>query len=81
MPQTAKVFRTGRSQAVRLPASFRFSSDEVYIRRDPETGDVILSAKPGDWRAMFEAIDAVGSTPDGFMTHPRDETTERDNIL
>ena len=53
MPQTAKVFRTGRSQAVRLPASFRFSSDEVYIRRDPETGDVILSAKPGDWRAMF----------------------------
>jgi antitoxin VapB len=81
MPQTAKVFRTGRSQAVRLPASFRFSSDEVYIRRDPETGDVILSAKPGDWRAMFEAIDAAGSAPDGFMTHPRDETTERDNIL
>ena len=81
MPQTAKVFRTGRSQAVRLPASFRFSSDEVYIRRDPETGDVILSAKPGDWRAMFEAIDAAGSAPDGFMTHPRDDTTERDNIL
>lgn len=81
MPQTAKVFRTGRSQAVRLPASFRFSSDEVYIRRDPETGDVILSTKPGDWRAMFEAIDAVGSAPDGFMTDPRAETTERDNVL
>jgi len=40
-----------------------------------------LSTKPGDWRAMFEAIDAAGSAPDGFMTHPRDETTERDNIL
>lgn len=41
--QTAKIFKNGRSQAVRLPAEFRFESDEVRIRRDPETGDVILS--------------------------------------
>jgi antitoxin VapB len=32
--QTAKVFMTGRSQAVRLPAEFRFNSKEVFIRRD-----------------------------------------------
>jgi antitoxin VapB len=41
--QTAKLFKNGRSQAVRLPAEFRFEGDEVQIRRDPETGDVILS--------------------------------------
>ena len=41
--QTAKTFMTGRSQAVRLPAEFRFDTDEVYIRRDPVTGDVVLS--------------------------------------
>jgi len=41
MSQTAKLFNKGRSQAVRLPAAFRFDSEEVYIRRDPTTGDVI----------------------------------------
>ena len=41
--QTAKLFKNGRSQAVRLPAEFRFDGDEVQIRRDPLTGDVILS--------------------------------------
>ena len=46
MAHIAKLFRNGRSQAVRLPAEYRFDSTEVYIRRDPETGDVILSGKP-----------------------------------
>ena len=40
---TAKLFKNGRSQAVRLPAEFRFEGDEVLIRRDPVTGDVVLS--------------------------------------
>jgi antitoxin VapB len=39
----AKVFMSGRSQAVRIPARFRFTSDKVYIRRDPKNGDLILS--------------------------------------
>ena len=43
--QTAKLFKNGRSQAVRLPAEFRFEGDEVLIRRDPLTGDVILSQR------------------------------------
>ncbi|MDD7545959.1 antitoxin [Actinobacillus porcinus] len=53
--QTAKLFTNGRSQAVRLPAAFRFNVDEVYIRQDPETGDVILSRKPADWASFFNA--------------------------
>jgi len=43
--QTAKLFKNGRSQAVRLPAEFRFEGDEVIIRRDQLTGDVILSPR------------------------------------
>ena len=35
MQQTAKIFATGRSQAVRLPLEFRFGVAEVFIRRDP----------------------------------------------
>jgi antitoxin VapB len=39
MSQTAKVFMNGRSQAIRLPAAFRFEEKEVFIRRDVNTGD------------------------------------------
>lgn len=46
MTETAKLFRNGRSQAVRLPAAYHFDGDEVYIRRDPINGNVILSSKP-----------------------------------
>jgi len=42
----AKLFQNGGSQAVRLPADFRFSGEEVYISRDARTGDVILSSRP-----------------------------------
>ncbi|MFO7801719.1 MAG: AbrB/MazE/SpoVT family DNA-binding domain-containing protein [Desulfovermiculus sp.] len=44
--QTAKLFKNGSSQAVRLPIDFRFSGDEVYISRDETTGDVVLSNRP-----------------------------------
>jgi antitoxin VapB len=55
-PKTAKLFPNGGSQAVRLPAEFRFDGiDEVYIRRDAVTGEVILSARPasGAWADFF----------------------------
>lgn len=62
----AKVFMNGRSQAVRIPAEYRFASEEVYIRRDPQSGDLILSEAPGDWDEIFAALDRAG-IPDDFM--------------
>lgn len=59
MQQTAKLFQNGRSQAVRLPAAFRFAGDEVYIRRDEATGDVILSQRPADWQGFIAAAAAL----------------------
>jgi antitoxin VapB len=56
MHQTAKIFATGRSQAVRLPLEFRFDVAEVFIRRDPVTGDVVLSRKPTDWHGLLDAV-------------------------
>ena len=64
--KTAKLFRNGRSQAVRLPAEFRFDGEEVYIRRDAVTGDVILSKKAGTWDEFFALRDST-STPADFM--------------
>lgn len=65
--QTAKLFKNGRSQAVRPPAEFRFESDEVYIRRDPVTGDVILSPrnrKFADWLKMRDKL--IAESPREF---------------
>ncbi len=56
MQQTAKIFATGRSQAVRLPLEFRFDVSEVFIRHDPVTGDVVLSRKPTDWQGLLEVV-------------------------
>jgi len=64
----AKIFRSGRSQAVRLPAAFRFDTDEVFIERDARTGDVILSRKPSDWDEVFRALDGA-SVPEKFLAH------------
>jgi antitoxin VapB len=56
MTHIAKVFTNGRSQAVRLPAAFRFETKEVFIRQDKETGDLILSRRPTTWDGFFEAL-------------------------
>ncbi|PLX76748.1 MAG: AbrB/MazE/SpoVT family DNA-binding domain-containing protein [Azoarcus sp.] len=67
MTQTAKVFTTGRSQAVRLPLEFRFDEREVFIRRDSITGDVILSRRPESWKSFFALYETTEVPPD-FMS-------------
>jgi len=85
-PKTAKLFPNGGSQAVRLPAEFRFDGiDEIFIRRDAVTGEVILSAKPasGAW-AEFFALRDQARVPEDFMAdlpmqdpgHPLDPREE-----
>ena len=57
--QSAKIFMNGRSQALRLPAEFRFERDQVVIRRDAVTGDVILSSrnrKFEDWLKLRDRL-------------------------
>nr|WP_145550260.1 AbrB/MazE/SpoVT family DNA-binding domain-containing protein [Variovorax boronicumulans] len=74
--QTAKVFVTGRSQAVRLPREFRFAETEVFIRRDPLTGDVVLSRKPADWQGFLDVV-AQTSDADDFLTEREQTHTRR----
>ena len=66
--RVAKVFKNGASQAVRLPAEFRFEGEEVFVTRDDATGDVVLSNRPGakTWGAFFELLHAV-NIPAEFM--------------
>ena len=62
----AKVFKNGGSQAVRLPAGYRFDTDEVDIRRDPISGDVILSKPRQSWDDYF-AWAATLDLPTDFL--------------
>lgn len=73
--QTAKLFKNGRSQAVRLPAEFRFEGDEVIIRRDPVTCEVILSPRNRKFEAWLKLRDRlIAEAPEEFENFeiPRD---------
>lgn len=51
---TAKVFMTGRSQAVRIPRQFRFDVPEVFVRRSGDS--IVLSpSRRRTWGCFFES--------------------------
>ena len=80
IPKTAKLFRNGRSQAVRLPAEFRFKGNEVYVRSDPTTGDVILSRRPDSWAGFFDLMKTV-EFPEDFLTERDDRPPQKRRLF
>lgn len=69
---TAKVFWSGRSQAVRLPRAFRFDAAEVRIRRHGSA--VILEPVATDW-AWLDAL--VGDVDDAFVQAAREKLPDQ----
>ena len=71
----AKFFKNGASQAVRLPADFRFDGDEVYIRRDEKTGEVVLSSRPAPhaWGEFFELMETIDVPPEFMAERPMNQ--------
>jgi antitoxin VapB len=80
MARTAKLFKNGRSQAVRLPAEYRFAASEVYIRRDPQTGDVVLSRRPESWKDFFELMKTI-EVPDDFLADRQDHPPQKRDLF
>jgi antitoxin VapB len=79
MGQTAKLFQNGKSQAVRLPLSYRFEGSEVCIRRDEQTGDVILSRKHESLAQFFSfARDLKANIPDDYLSPEERRTSPQD---
>lgn len=83
--KTVKLFKNGRSQAVRLPAEFRFEGKEVFIRRDEKTGDVILSRRPESWeeflRLRDEAMRADPRAFEEFLAERKDEAPQKRELF
>ncbi|MBC7603018.1 MAG: AbrB/MazE/SpoVT family DNA-binding domain-containing protein [Ramlibacter sp.] len=81
VPKTARLFTNGGSQAVSLPAEYRFTTDRVYVRRDARTGDVILSTEPRASWAEFMALRAeLGPFPEDFLADREQGTQTRDPL-
>ncbi|GHU05739.1 antitoxin [Betaproteobacteria bacterium] len=76
MSQVAKLFINGRSQAVRLPAAYRFDAKEVFIRKDQETGDVILSRKPTTWNGFFATLKGANVPADFLDEKERNQSSQ-----
>ena len=72
--ETAKIFKNGRSQAVRLPKEFRFKGKEVFIRK--EGSNIILSEKPESWDEFF--LSGNRPTPDFMNEREQLDLEERD---
>jgi antitoxin VapB len=65
----AKVFRSGNSQAVRIPKEFQFNTDEVEIE---QRGDEVVLRPPV--RNLRGAYDALAAMPDDFYADGRKDS-------
>jgi antitoxin VapB len=71
--KSAKLFKNGESQAVRLPKEFRFSGEEVFIKRVGNA--VVLLPKARSWDTLLESLEKF---PPDFMTN-RGQPAEADH--
>jgi antitoxin VapB len=67
--ETAKLFRNGRSQAVRLPKKYSLAGDEVYVKK--VNGIVVLIPKDEDpWKPFLDSLDMFS---DDFFSFRREQ--------
>jgi antitoxin VapB len=66
--KTAKVFKSGNSQAVRIPKEFHLEAGEVEIRRKGDS--LILRPLKRSWASLFESLDKF---TEDFMAEGRNQ--------
>lgn len=71
----AKLFWTGRSQAVRLPKEFRFSGEAVLVRRE---GNSVVIEPLDDWPEGY--VESFAGVPDDFERPDQGEPEEREAL-
>jgi antitoxin VapB len=75
--KTAKLFKNGQSQAVRLPKEFRFEGDHVFIKK--EGNIVLLIPENKGWEPLIKSLDKFS---DDFMSERREpEPQEREELF
>ena len=74
--ETARLFKNGQSQAVRLPKDFRFEGEKVFIKRVGKA--VVLIPYQDSWQTLFESLDQFS---DDFMEVREQPPTEHRESL
>jgi antitoxin VapB len=74
--RTAKIFRNGQSQAVRLPKEFRFEDDYVFIKKSGNA--VVLIPAKNSWDSLLESLDMFSAD---FMTERRQPKAQKRELL
>jgi antitoxin VapB len=67
MHEKAQLYFDGSRQVVRLPDGYRLDGEDIYVRQDAQSGDVILSKRPVSWEEFF-AEDVRDVVPEDFMS-------------
>ncbi len=73
---TAKLFKNGQSQAVRLPKEFRFKGQEVYVKQIGRV--VLLVPKDDPWKEM---TDSLNKFSDDFMSDRKQPEIQERNFF
>ena len=73
---TAKLFKNGKSQAVRLPKQFKFKGSEVYIKRIGR--NVMLIPKDDPWESLISSLDNFS---DDFMADREQPVLDKREVL
>jgi antitoxin VapB len=75
--KTARLFKNGQSQAVRLPKEFRFEGEEVFIKKMGNAAILIPMTNP--WKPLFDSLNKFS---DDFMeTREQPEHQDREDIF
>lgn len=74
--KTAKLFKNGQSQAVRLPRDFRFDDDYVFIKKEGKV--VMLIPAKGSWQSLFNSLDKFS---DDFLAERKQPMTQKREAL
>ena len=75
--RTAKLFKNGGSQAVRLPKEFRFKGSHVFIKK---VGDaVVLLPRQDSWQVLFDSLDQF--TDDFMETRDQPKPQDREGLF
>jgi antitoxin VapB len=77
MPQYAKVFQSGNSQAIRLPKEFRFDVDHVEVTRE---GDAVILRPRADHRERWASLRTAlqRGVSEDFMSEGRQQPKDQD---
>jgi len=75
--KTAKIFRNGQSQAVRLPKEFRLEGDEVFVKRVGNS--VVLLPKKNSWASLVNSLPQFSQ--DFMQVRNQPEEQQRPNIF